>query len=285
MDTRPGAEPQFSEDRQWWWDGSHWVPAGPAPVQSGWPNPPWVQRLVAPNRARWRWILLPALGSAIALAGYDLFSGWELTSGGSGALMALALLVVALLTFLALLAFSNDERRSLSGEVPLNKSVGGAARGIRWSTLFALGVSILLFANCSAGVTSGDAVSGAMSKPSQFWSQAALEMLPLAVAIALPALLATAAQVFFSTGRRVRAKRVVSLGLWSAGLLAVVAVVTTVVGATGAGECFYVSTASACAAGVGGLLNFTAIGFLLVFVPYLLLMKRALAALPAGPGG
>jgi hypothetical protein len=31
--TDAGAGPQFSEDRQWWWTGSEWVPASQAPVQ------------------------------------------------------------------------------------------------------------------------------------------------------------------------------------------------------------------------------------------------------------
>ena len=31
--TQSGAGPQFSEDRQWWWTGTEWVPASQAPVQ------------------------------------------------------------------------------------------------------------------------------------------------------------------------------------------------------------------------------------------------------------
>jgi hypothetical protein len=29
--TDSGAEPRFSDDRQWWWTGTEWVPAGQAP--------------------------------------------------------------------------------------------------------------------------------------------------------------------------------------------------------------------------------------------------------------
>jgi hypothetical protein len=35
-DTGAGREPKFSDDREWWWDGTHWLPANQAPV----PPPP-----------------------------------------------------------------------------------------------------------------------------------------------------------------------------------------------------------------------------------------------------
>jgi hypothetical protein len=46
-DTGSGLEPRFSDDRQWWWDGTQWVPASQAPV----PPPPTTQASVAPPRA------------------------------------------------------------------------------------------------------------------------------------------------------------------------------------------------------------------------------------------
>jgi hypothetical protein len=33
-DVIPGAKPQFSEDRQWWWTGTSWVPAASVPSPS-----------------------------------------------------------------------------------------------------------------------------------------------------------------------------------------------------------------------------------------------------------
>ncbi len=36
--TDTGAEPRFSDDRQWWWTGSEWVPASQAPQLEGGPQ-------------------------------------------------------------------------------------------------------------------------------------------------------------------------------------------------------------------------------------------------------
>jgi hypothetical protein len=245
---------------------------------------PWVQRLVAANRAGWRWVVLAALTAAVAVAAFDLVAGWEVPFSPLAGVVAIALLVFALATCIAVLVFSVDERRALAGDADSLKVSGAAARGVRWSSIFAIGVSVLLFANCSAGVTSGDASTGANVNPSQFWPLAALVMLPLIIAIALPAGLATAAHMLARKGRLPEANRVASLGLWSSGVLALVALATTGIALTGGvSECFYVSTASFCAAGLGGLMNPTAIASLLVIFPYLGLMKRVLTAASVAP--
>jgi hypothetical protein len=229
-------------------------------------------------------MVLTGLGAAVAVAGYDLITGWEVPSSGLADAVAIGLLVFAVATCIALLAFSGDERQMLAGDADFLKVLGVAARGVRWSSAFAIGLSILLFANCSAAVSSGDMVSGATTNPSQFWPLAALEMLPLVVAIAVPAGLATAAHKLASKGRLRQARKVASLGLWSPALVAVVALATAGIAFFGGvSECFYVSTASTCAAGVGGLVNPIAIASLLVIVPYLALIKRALASAAADP--
>jgi hypothetical protein len=228
--------------------------------------------------------VLIGLGAALAVAGYDLITGWELPSSRLAGVVALGLLVFALATSVAVLLFSGDERRTLAADADSLKVVGVAARGARWSSLFAIGISVLLFANCSAGVNSGNSTTGATANPSQFWPLAALVMLPLVVAIAVPAGLATAADKLASKGRLRQARKVASLGLWSAALVAVVALATAGIALFGGvSECFYVSTASTCAAGVGGLVNPIAIASLLVIVPYLALLKRALSSAAADP--
>jgi hypothetical protein len=229
-------------------------------------------------------MVLTALAAAVAVAGFDLITGWEIPSSPLAGVVAIALLVFAFATCLAVLVFSVDEQRTLGGGADSLKVAGAAARGVRWSSLFAIGISVLLFVNCSAGVTSGDSTTGATANPSQFWPLAAWVMLPLVLAIALPAGLATAAQVLARKGRLREARRVASLGSWSAGVVALVALATTGIALIGgASECFYVSTASLCAAGLGGLMNPTAIASLLVIFPYLALMKRVLSAAPVGP--
>jgi hypothetical protein len=248
--------------------------------------PGWAQRLVVANRAGWRWMVLFALGVAVAVAVYDVVTDWEVPFNPLAGVVAVVLVVFVLATCIAVLVLSGYERRTLASGGDALKVVGAAARGVRWSSIFAIGISVVLFANCSAGMSSGDTAHGANANPSQFWSLAALVVLPLLLAIALPAALATVAHVLAGKGRLLEARRLASLGLWSVDLLCVVAVATTGVALFGGvSECFYVSTASACAAGVGGLMNPTAVASLIVIVPYLALVKRALSALePESPG-
>jgi hypothetical protein len=248
--------------------------------------PGWAQRLVVANRAGWRWMVLAALGAAVTVALYDLVTDWEVPSSPLAAVVGIALVVFALATCIAVLVLSRSERRTLAGGTGSPEVARISARGVRWSSLFAIGISVLLFANCSAGVSSGDTSHGANANPAQFWSFAALLVLPLLLAIALPAGLATAAHVLARKGRLREARRTASLGLWSAGVIGVVAVATTGVALFGGvSECFYNSTASACAAGLGGLMNPTAIASLIVIVPYLMLMKSALSVASPGPDG
>jgi hypothetical protein len=248
--------------------------------------PGWARRLVVANRAGWRWLVLAALGVAVTVAVYDVVAGWEVPSSPLANVVTIVLIVFALATCIAVLVLSRYELRTVAGDGDSLKVVGAAARGVRWSSLFAIGISVVLFANCSAGVSSGDSVHGANGNPAQFWSLAALVVLPLLLALALPAGLATAAHVLGGRGRLPEARRFASLGLWSVGVIGVVAVATTAVALFGgASECFYISTASACAAGVGGLMNPADVASLLVIAPYLMLIKRALSAAPSSPEG
>jgi hypothetical protein len=246
----------------------------------------WTQRLLVANRAGWRWMVLAALGIAATVAVYDLVTGWEVPNSPLASVVAIVLLVFTVGTCIAVLVLSRNERRTLAGVADSPEVVRAAARGVSWTSVFAIGVSVLLFANCSAATTSGDLSTGAMSHPSQFWPLAALVILPLVVAIALPAALATAASRLASKGRLREAKRLASLGMWSAGLLAAVALVTAGVAFfVGVSECFLSASASSCAAGVGGLMNPTAIASLLVTVPYLALVERALSTAEPQPSG
>jgi hypothetical protein len=287
MDPNSGPDPRFSDDRQWWWDGSRWLPANQASVQIS-PSvyPRLARRLDLSSRPGWRLVAVTGLAVALAVAGYDLVTGWELRNTGLALAVFIAISVFALAMGITLLVSSDQERRVVTLERPFLEACGLAARGVRWSSLFAIGLGILLFANCSAAVSSGNSTSGASTNPSQFLPAAALVMLPLVLAIALTSGLATAVQLLASKGRLREATRVASLGLWSAALIALVAVVTTVIALSVAGSsCTFVTTASACAAGVGGLMNLpTAIGSLLLIVPYLAMMNRVLsaAARPAG---
>ena len=177
MGGEPKPEPRFSEDRQWWWDGSQWVPASQGPIQrSASAYPSWARRLDVSSRAGWRWAVLSGLAVALAVAGYDLITGWEVRSSGLALVVFIGLSVVALALCVVLLVSSDRERRIAADGGPSVNVLGLAARGARWSSLFAIGLSVLLFANCSAAVSSGNDVSGATTNPSQFWSLATLVM-------------------------------------------------------------------------------------------------------------
>ena len=47
-----------------------------------------------------------------------------------------------------------------------------ASRGVRWGSLFAIGLCLLLFANCTGNVTSSPTaqVSNAIQDPTRFWT-------------------------------------------------------------------------------------------------------------------
>jgi hypothetical protein len=223
------------------------------------------------------------LGAALLAAGYELIAGWAAFGESALFVVTIVLWLFALSTCIATLVLSGqDRRRILAAGGPTLNVLGLAARGVRWSSLIAIGVSVLLFANCANSSTGNSlgTVSGVTADPSGFWPLAAWVMLPLLLALAMPAGLATAAQLLARNGRRDTATRAVVLGMWSAGLIAMVAFATTTIALfAGISYCdFGVNTQSrgACAAGLGGLMNPTAIGSLLLIVPYLVMMNNAL---------
>src|SRR5260221_7229901 len=58
-----GQAPRFSDDRQWWWTGTEWVPASQAPEQPPTPASPGlpavapipVPNAITTRRTGWRW--------------------------------------------------------------------------------------------------------------------------------------------------------------------------------------------------------------------------------------
>jgi hypothetical protein len=234
----------------------------------------------AVNRATWRWVAAIGLGSALAVAGYDLLTGWQVPGSVNAGLVFLGLAIFGVATWIAVLVANGRERRRiLAGGGPFLTVLGLAARGARWSSLFAIGVTVLLFANCSATVTAGTTASGPTADPWRFWQATALEMLPLVLALALPAGLATASLLLARKGILKRAALAASLSMWSVAVIVIVAVVTTGIAIIGVvSHCFFGPSSGACAAATGGLMNPAAIGSLFLILPYLGMMDRILSA-------
>lgn len=227
-------------------------------------------------------VALTGLVAAIALAGFDLLTGWE-THGFPLAWVAfIGLLLFAIALWITwVIAGSRDRRRILAGGGNALNVLKLAARGTRWSSAFAAGVSVLLFANCSAGISTGtSAPESAMADPAGYLTIAALVMFPLLIALAVPGGLATAAYVLATRGEVRDAKTVATLAVWSAGAVAFVAFVTTVISFFGGvSQCDVGPSVGGCAAGAAGVLNLLAISSLAFFIPYIALMHRVLSAL------
>jgi hypothetical protein len=234
-------------------------------------------------------VALTGLVAAIAVAVIDLLTGWEsrLFSLAWVAFIGLFLFAVALwITWM--IAGSRDRRWILAGGGDALNVLRLAARSTRWSSVFAAGVSVLLFANCSVGISSSSspgAPENALTDPAGYLAIAALVVLPLLIALAVPGGLATAAYVLASRGRLRGASKAASLAIWSAGAAAIVAFVTTGLSFfVGVAQCDVGPSIGGCAAGAGGLLNLLAISSLAFFVPYIALMNRVLSAMARKPG-
>jgi hypothetical protein len=239
------------------------------------------------------WTIAILLGAAVAL--YNLFSGWTIHNSAFATIVVLGLVAAAPGLFVGMLISGRRDRRSMLGPKPDARVVlAGAARAIRWSGAFAVGICVLLFANCSSAVGTGQAtqapapigdlpsaapqpVIGAVGDVHSFLSMAALVLVPLVIALLLPPILATAAQLL-ATSRPDAARRLANLTVWGSALAAGAAVATVPVGFfLGVSACDFGTSVGACAAGLGSLMNFFSLGSLALFLPYTGLITWALA--------
>jgi hypothetical protein len=224
------------------------------------------------------WAVVALVGLIVAV--YDLATGWTLHAGGLGAVVIFGLFGAGVALGVFELAAGIGDRKRISAHADGPRTVlAQAARGVRWSSLFAVALSVVLFANCAGGAsTTGPVVqaSGPQVDPSNFWPLTAWVMLPLLLALIIPAALATAAQRL-SEARPEFALRLAQLSIMSMGLLVFAAVATTAVGFfLGVSECDVGTSAGACAAGASSLMNLFALGSLGLFLPYLGMVSSAL---------
>ncbi len=176
-----------------------------------------------------------------------------------GALLVLGAAIVA--------AWRERAKVTVGAADPETISATGA-RGLRWAALAAVMFSVLVFANCSGGVSSGpqNGNHGAMFDASGYWPLAAAIMLPLIGVLALPGLLAAMAR-----GRG---------GRWSTAAVLAIAAIVVIVPITmavaffeGVSACFFGTNVGACAAGVGGIGNVFSLACIALLMPYVQMLN------------
>ena len=221
------------------------------------------------------WAIVVVAGAAVA--GYDLLTGLAAQPGALVFIVLLGLFFGALAglvvgVFVAWL----DRSRIMAGSPTPQAAIAASASGVRWSALLALGFAVLVFANCTSTLsTTANGSQIVAGDPAHFWPLAAWLELPLLVALVLPALLATAAQLS-SGARTARGHRLAQWALASIVVVAAAAVITPPVGFfVGFSQCYLGPSAGGCAAGTGSLLNVLSIGSLGLLIPYLTVLTRA----------
>jgi len=208
---------------------------------------------------------------AAGVAVYDLLSEWLLRAGWIAFVVTIGLLVVAWVVLgIAVIAVVQDVRRTNTESVAERSRK--AARGVTWSSAFAVGFSVLLFANCGSGISTGPNLSlGAMSDARLFWTLTAVFQIPLLIVMALPGVLAAVAAA-------TRRPNVATAVIVASVVAAVVALLTIPFALVfGVSNCD-VGTVGGCAAGVGAMTNAFMATTLVLFLPYAIVLARAINA-------
>jgi hypothetical protein len=240
--------------------------------------------------------LIPLQATAIVMvlgaagATYLLVTGWTSDtcvaaangqSSSSCAAVTWGLIGAGILGTLLAVYFAFRDRKEVMAVAAPAQAVARGARGVRWSAFLALGLSVLLFAECSGSIVSG--TGGAMDDPAQFWSLAPWLIVPLAIVLAVPAALAAIAEKSFARHSPSSVKTAL-LAVWSIALVVLVGLATAVAGlALGIPTCYIFSSTpssqspSVCAAGVGSIANVVSVaGAVALLLPYLLMITRAI---------
>ena len=125
--------------------------------------------------------------AAAAIAVFDLVSAWTIQGNGAALVVSLGLFVIAVTLYGALLVIGvGERRRTLASAANSVEVVGRAASSVRLSALAAIALTVLLFANCSASVSSGPPnYAGPMNDVSGFLRGSAEVLLPILLVIVL----------------------------------------------------------------------------------------------------
>ena len=231
------------------------------------------------------WTTLVLLGLAVAVV--DLVTGWTVRAGAVAVTVTLGLFAGSIALYVGMLiAVIRDRRWIAAHSSDARWVLTRASRGLRWSSLFAIGLCLLLFANCTGNITSGpDAqVSNAIQDSARFWTLSATLLAPPVLALLMAPVLTLAAERL--AARRPRAaRRLGQLAWWSAFAIVAAVLLTVVVGFfLGISSCDVGPSAGYCAAGAGSIMNLLSIGALVLLLPYLGLVTWALAQIGQEPG-
>ena len=215
-----------------------------------------------------------------AVAVFDLVSAWTIQMSAAAFAVSIGLFVAAVALYGALLVIGVGERRRIMASATNSVAVvGRAASSIRWSSLAAIALGIVLFANCSAAVSSGPPnYAGPMDDVSGFLKGTAVVFLPIVLVIALVAVLGTAADVYAKRQQWNSARKSAQAAIWSVVAIAIIAFLTVPLGFVFlASQCFFGGNhPGTCAAGAASFTNVFLGGTFALLLPYVLVMMRAL---------
>ena len=207
------------------------------------------------------WAAVLLVGAVVAVD--NLFTG-RLNGEAWATVMLLGLFGGALLALGAAIVTAWRERaRVTAASLDRETITARGARGLRWAGLAAVMFSVLVFANCSGGV-SVNGKYGALFDPSGYWPLAAAVLLPLIVVLALPGLLAMMVQ---RRAGRWHTAAVLSI----AAIVVVVPVTMAIAFYAGISACFLSTSEGACAAGAGGVGNLFSIASIALLLPYVMM--------------
>jgi hypothetical protein len=215
----------------------------------------------------------------------DLFTGWTIPAGPAAIVVVWGLFGGSVGLFVAMLiAVIRDRRWIVAHSSDAQWVLGRASQGVRWGSLFAIGLCLLLFANCTGNISSSPTaqVSNAIEDPTRFWTLTAGVVAPLLVALLMPPVLISAAEQL-ATRRPHAARRLGLLAMWSMAAVAAAAVLTVVIGFfLGVSACDLGTSSGYCAAGAGSIMNLLSLGALALLLPYIPMVRWALAQMEAG---
>ena len=225
------------------------------------------------------------VGAAVAV--FDLVSGWMAPPGMVAIVVGVGLFGVALAVMgVAIFSAWRERSRITRASPDRAAALSRGAMGLRWSTLLAVAFAVLLFANCSSSVNTGDnhTQEAARVDPAAFWLLAAGLVLPLLLALALPAVLAVVALASASSHPR-RAHQLGQAALVSSAVVPVAAFATFFPFGVvfGISACDLGNSIGACAAGLGSVANVLSVGSIALLIPYLVLISGGLARAPEAP--
>ncbi len=213
------------------------------------------------------WAAVLFVGAVVAVD--NLLTGRLISPEAWAAVVAFGLFGGALLVLgAAIVAAWRERARVTAGSADPETIRAAGARGLRWAALAAVMFSVLVFANCSGGVSTGphNGNHGAIFDASSYFPLAAAILLPLVGVLALPGLLATMA-------RRRAGKWGTAAVLAIAAIVVVVPVTMAVAFYAGISACYLSTSVGACAAGAGGVGNLFSLASIALLLPYVQMLN------------